>query len=146
MFKSGIKAQGRFLVKMISLSVSLLDDKQKFDETMLNLANAHNKRGVRANEYGIVGEVLFHSVKTCIGPAYTPKVHMAWIKVFSRMLKAIVPTAVAFELHEGYAQVQRMNELDMARKQLAHEYSARKVSTNTPFENTTTTPSTDSSN
>ena len=141
MFKSGIKAQGRFLVKMISLSVSLLDDKKKFEETMINLANAHNKRGVRANEYGIVGEVLFYSVKKCIGPAYTPNVHLAWIKIFSRMLKYIVPTAVAFELHEGYAQVQRMNELDMARKQQVQEFNFKNEN-----EKTTTTPSTDSSN
>ena len=43
---------------MISLSISLLDDKPKFEETMLNLADAHNKRGVKANEYGIVGGLI----------------------------------------------------------------------------------------
>ena len=99
-------------MKMISLSISLLDDKPKFEETMLNLADAHNKRGVRANEYGIVGEVLFYSVKKCIGTAYTPEVHYAWVRVFSRMLKYIVPKAVAFELHEGYAQIERLNNLN----------------------------------
>ena len=87
MFKNGVKAQGRFLVKMMSLSLSLLDNKVKFQETMIDLANAHNKRGVRANEYGIIGEVLFFSIKECIGPAYTPVAHFAWVKIFCRMLK-----------------------------------------------------------
>ena len=111
MFKNGVKAQGRFLVKMMSLSLSLLDNKVKFQETMIDLANAHNKRGVRANEYGIIGEVLFFSIKECIGPAYTPVAHFAWVKIFCRMLKYIVPTAVSFELSEGLAQLNRMNEI-----------------------------------
>jgi len=119
MFKHGIKAQGKFLVKMISLSLSLLDDLKQFEDTMVNLANAHNKRGVRANEYGIVGEVLFYSIKHCIGNSYTPNIHIAWVRIFSRMLKYIVPIAVAFELREGDAQVQRMNDLgDMLKKEL----------------------------
>jgi hypothetical protein len=50
MFKSGLKSQGKFLVKMISLSVTILLDKVKFVETMTKLAEVHNERGVKAIE------------------------------------------------------------------------------------------------
>jgi hemoglobin-like flavoprotein len=116
---------------MISLSISLLDNKPKFEETMVKLADAHNKRGVRANEYGIVGEVLFYTVKRCIGAAYTPEVHYAWVKVFSRMLKYIVPKAVVFELHEGQAQIDRLNTLNENLKKELEDFKLTTTNTTT---------------
>jgi hypothetical protein len=50
MFKSGLKSQGKFLVKMISLSLSLVDDPDKFQVTLVKLTEVHNKRGVKAIE------------------------------------------------------------------------------------------------
>jgi hypothetical protein len=48
---------------------------------------------------GIVGEVLFWVLKQVLGAtAYTAELHTAWIKIYSRMLKTIVPVAVALEL------------------------------------------------
>ena len=48
---------------------------------------------------GIVGEVLFWCMKRVLGQAtFTPQLQTAWIKVYSRMLKTIVPVAVALEL------------------------------------------------
>lgn len=57
---------------------------------------------------GIVGEVLFWSLRQCIGiDMYTPTCHQAWIKVYSNMLKIMVPLAVAHELKDGSAQEKR---------------------------------------
>ena len=50
MFKAGLKSQGKFLVKMISMSLTILLDKEKFVETMTKLAEVHNNRGVKAIE------------------------------------------------------------------------------------------------
>jgi hypothetical protein len=50
LFKAGMKSQGKFLVKMISLSLSELDDKNKFDKNLIKLAQVHFERGVKAVE------------------------------------------------------------------------------------------------
>ena len=57
---------------------------------------------------GIVGEVLFWSLKQCLGvQMYDMLAHQAWIKVYSRMLRIMVPMAVAHELKDGSAQEKR---------------------------------------
>lgn len=108
MFSSGLKSQGKFLVKMVSLALSLFDQDEKFREILVKLAEVHNERGVKAVEYGIVGEVMFWSLRKCLGPVYDSDVHRVWVKIFSRMLKIMVPVAVSFELRCGDAQIERL--------------------------------------
>lgn len=111
MFKKGMKTQGRLLVKIISMAVSMIDDPDKFSLTMVKLTETHNDRGIKSIEYGIVGEVLFWTVRRCLGEAYTPEVQLIWTKVVSRMLKIMVPCAVAFELQShGVHQRNRFSE------------------------------------
>lgn len=50
MFSAGLKVQGKFLVKMMSLTLNIADQDAKFDETMVRLAEVHNDRGVKAIE------------------------------------------------------------------------------------------------
>jgi hypothetical protein len=51
MFSAGLKSQGKFLVKMMSMTLSLIGDKEdKFNEVMVKLAEVHNDRGVKAVE------------------------------------------------------------------------------------------------
>lgn len=45
-----MKSQGKFLVKMISLSLSEMSDADKFEKTLIKLAEIHNERGVKAVE------------------------------------------------------------------------------------------------
>ena len=47
----------------------------------------------------IFGEVLFWSLKKCLGSdVYDTVAHFGWIKIFSKMLTVIVPVVVAFEM------------------------------------------------
>lgn len=50
LFRKGMQSQGTFLVKMISLSLSELEDPNKFDKTLIKLAEVHFHRGVKAVE------------------------------------------------------------------------------------------------
>lgn len=50
MFKSGLKTQGKFLVKMISLCLSEITETAKFTKTLEKLTEAHNTRGVKSIE------------------------------------------------------------------------------------------------
>eukprot|EP01031_Cornospumella_fuschlensis_P026971 gene26971-32586_t len=93
---------GKFLVKMISLALSELDDAEKFDRNLVKLAEIHYQRGVKAVEYGIVGEILFWVMRHVLGTStYLQAVHFAWVKVYSRMLTTIVPVAIGLELKGG---------------------------------------------
>lgn len=115
LFISGLKVQGKFLVKMISLAISLLDDEVKFQQKMESLADAHNNRGIKAIEYGMIGDVLFFSLHHCLGAHYTAQVHCGWVAIFSRMLRYIVPIAVHFEIRSaGQFQDLRLNPVKAA--------------------------------
>ena len=50
MFKSGLKTQGKFLVKMISMAVGMINEPAKFQQTLIKLTETHNERGVKAIE------------------------------------------------------------------------------------------------
>lgn len=54
LFKNGMKSQGKFLVKMITLALSEINDSDKFDKTLIKLAEVHNQRGVKAVECEII--------------------------------------------------------------------------------------------
>ena len=58
-------------------------------------------------EYGIVGEVMFWTLGKIMGVEYTPEVHASWVKIFSSMMKVMVPIAVQHELRDNSAQVSR---------------------------------------
>ena len=131
----------KFLVKMISLSLSLVDDPDKFQVTLVKLTEVHNKRGVKAIECasklllnyiktivtqhpavceffltdGIVGEVLFWTLRKCLGRAYDARTHGAYVKILSRMLKVMVPVAVAFEMNNSEAQQERLSSQHASR-------------------------------
>lgn len=47
---------------------------------------------------GIVGEVLLWSLRRCLGSdSFPAQVQIAWVKIYSRMLRIMVPVAVSYE-------------------------------------------------
>ena len=50
---------------------------------------------------GVVGEVLFWVMRRCLGEAYDNPMHHIWVLIVSRMIKIMVPVAVAYELKTG---------------------------------------------
>lgn len=117
LFKSDIKDQGKFLVMMMSLALSEYSKPSQFDKSLVKLAEIHFKKGVKATECksaistlrckfsdflpdGIVGDVLFWTLRRVLGSDYfTPALLRIWIKIYSRMLKSIMPVAVVCELN-----------------------------------------------
>ena len=97
LFTSGIISQGKFLVKMVSLILNCLKNKQKFIKTMEDLAMRHCERGIRGVEYGIVGDVLFYTMQTAVGTPFTYETGVAWKLIYSSMLQVIIPLCVEYE-------------------------------------------------
>mmetsp|Transcript_6195 Transcript_6195/g.9345 ORF Transcript_6195/g.9345 Transcript_6195/m.9345 type:complete len:207 (+) Transcript_6195:119-739(+) len=104
LFTAGVISQGKFLVKMITLSLHQLDEQEAFINTMHTLAVRHCERGVRAVEFGIVGDVLFYTLRKVLGDDYTDEVDIVWKKIYSGMLRIIVPLVIAYEM-SGSASV-----------------------------------------
>lgn len=110
--------QNKFLARMLTMALLDIDDQTRWDQTFTKLAEMHNEMGVKAVEYGVIGEILFWTIEKCIGEeAFTVDVHMAWIHVMSRILKTMVPVALKFELETG------SNEVQLKRAQLHEELS-----------------------
>ena len=128
MFKTGMQSQGKFLVKLMTLSISMLNEKDKFDNIIRRLAAVHNERGVKAVEYGIMGEVLIWALKRVLGPtAFTVECKNAWIRIFCRMIRIMIPLAVHYEMENGDAQKTRlanMKETDIDEPPKANMKSA----------------------
>lgn len=97
LFTRGIQSQGKFLVKMITMALSQATDAVKFKALMEDLAHKHCQWGVRAIEYGIVGDVLFYSLHAVLGDAYTNAVEQSWCRVYSTMLSLILPVVIRYE-------------------------------------------------
>lgn len=97
LFTTGIISQGKFLVKMISLILNCLKNQEKFILTMKDLALRHCERGIRGIEYGIVGDVLFYTLRSAIGSSFTQEVENSWKLIYSSMLQIIVPLCVEYE-------------------------------------------------
>lgn len=109
MFKDAA-TQGKFLVSLFSFIFTVMDDEAKFNAKLSELAESHCKRGVKSSEYAFIGEVMFWTLKHCLGPAYDGRTHSAWVKIFSKMLKIIVPISVSYELQNNAAQVERVQK------------------------------------
>jgi hemoglobin-like flavoprotein len=100
-FKSGIRSQGKHLCCMISSALTTITDDDKIKENMIYLTEVHHKRGVRTIEYGIMGDVLFWSMKKICGDeVYNVATHRAWVKIMSKLLKYIIPHALSLEMQQ----------------------------------------------
>ena len=114
MFKSAM-SKGSFIHGLLSFLFSILSNKKEFHAKLLHIANSHCKKGVKAVEYGIIGEILFWALETSLTKAvYTESVHIAWVKIFSAMLAVIVPEAVKYELGTTEEIKQRVLDQNIA--------------------------------
>lgn len=115
LFKNGMQSQGKFIVKMIAMIINSLKYRDKFKKTMEDLALRHCQMGVKASEFSIVGDVLFYSLSTCLGSAYTRDVEDTWKKIYSAMLQIIVPLCLRYEGSGTVEKDEDSNRLQMKR-------------------------------
>ena len=131
-----VRAQGTFLTSLFTFVFTVLDNEEQFHARLIELAESHCRRGVKSCEYSIMGDVMFWSLKQCLGKfhssiqiylvfiffllgpgIYTYEVHTSWVKVFSKMLSVIVPISVQNELLSNVAQQERLNAFITMTKQ-----------------------------
>jgi hypothetical protein len=58
MFKSSI-SKGSFIYGLLSFLFTILENKKEFHKRLLSIAQSHCHKGVKAVEYGVIGDVSF---------------------------------------------------------------------------------------
>lgn len=97
LFHNKMRAQGKALVGLLAVAVSVLRVPEKLIPALEDLAKRHAKYGVVASQYGTVGEVLLWSLELVLGTDFTSAHKNAWLKIYCLMLKYIIPVAVEEE-------------------------------------------------
>lgn len=126
---TSLQIQGRFLVKMIALCLSMNDDPLNFARALYKLTEVHNVRGIKSGELGIMGEVLFWTLRKCLGDVeFDDSANLVWIKILSCMLKHMVPVAVAYELKtKGVNQIARVKAIPIFKDDKGKEKDATTI-------------------
>lgn len=103
-----MKAQGKLLVRIVTMALAMVDNRAEFERSMERLAADHYEKGIKAVEYGIMGETLFWALRRALGPTvYDTATHSVWVRIYSEMLTIIVPKVIDFELSNGYVEADR---------------------------------------
>lgn len=97
---TNMQAQGRVLCGVISTALNQLKNPDGFIQLLTKMTHVHSERGIRAMQYGIIGDVLIYSLRACLGSLFDQKATDAWYKVYSYMLKVIVPISLEDEIRE----------------------------------------------
>jgi len=115
--------QVKVLTKMVSLFLLVMENESEQSQTLVKLAEQHYSMGVKAVQCklcelfslssftltlirlscldGVFGEMLFYALQGTIGfDYYSFEVHQAWVRVYSLILKRMIPVAVGCECQE----------------------------------------------
>eukprot|EP00607_Mallomonas_marina_P008588 CAMPEP_0182420254 /NCGR_PEP_ID=MMETSP1167-20130531/4916_1 /TAXON_ID=2988 /ORGANISM="Mallomonas Sp, Strain CCMP3275" /LENGTH=388 /DNA_ID=CAMNT_0024595967 /DNA_START=89 /DNA_END=1258 /DNA_ORIENTATION=+ len=124
LYKDNLKVQVRALVGMIKLILKIFKDPSTTDVILTKVANGHTKKGVKAYQYGVVGEVLIGTFQFCLGDAFTEELKQSWIRIFSHCLKVIVPVAISNDQIEDGVKAPTMEEADKNRDEQTKRLSS----------------------
>lgn len=78
LFGSDIDAQAVRLMQMIAAAVRLLDRPAELESALHALGERHQRYGVTAAHYPLVGQALIDTLAAKLGPAFDGEVRAAW--------------------------------------------------------------------
>eukprot|EP01041_Mallomonas_annulata_P007605 gene7605-15579_t len=104
LFKGSAESQTKVLVAIVATALGQLRDPAGFHKTLETLAHVHVKRGVKGVQFGIAGDVLLWSFSVALKDDFTPELREIWVRLYSSMLKGLVPIAIGDE-RELYRQM-----------------------------------------
>jgi hemoglobin-like flavoprotein len=100
LFKGSIQIQGKALAKIISFLLKDHSDTVLLTEVLTALD--HRKiydYGVKAHEYGYLGESLIYALAVCVGKDdFDEATALAWARIYSMVIAVVVPLHVQYEL------------------------------------------------
>jgi hemoglobin-like flavoprotein len=108
LFKGNIQIQGKALAKIISFLLKEHKDPVLLNSVLVDMANRHiHNYGVKAHEYGLMGEALLYGVAHCVGKEeFDDETANAWVRIYSMVISITVPMHVR---HELQVQIDKMS-------------------------------------
>jgi hemoglobin-like flavoprotein len=99
LFQHDIEQQGVKLMQALRFAVATLDNPRQLQPVLESLGRRHFYYGVEERHYDTVGIALLDSLEHLLGPAFTPEVKEAWLKIY---------THIAETMKRAAAQVRKM--------------------------------------
>lgn len=96
-FQSGCSSHQVAVVNTLGLIIRQLSEEGNATPLLHAIADRHSLAGVKAVEYGIFGDVLFYSLRVVLCDDYTPATDQAWKKMYSSLLRVLIPRSSANE-------------------------------------------------
>lgn len=108
LFRREIDQQGKMIVSLITFALnSFYEDSENLRSKLQKLATAHAAYGVVSSQYNQMGEVLFWTLSKVLGSQFCEPTKLAWVRIYSSLLKIILPVAVEEEKRIIAADVDR---------------------------------------
>lgn len=71
------------LTASISMIVRALDDPETLIPELSRLGRRHQEYGVTGRNYEVLGDALLGTLRTTLGPGWTPELHDAWVEAYT---------------------------------------------------------------
>jgi hemoglobin-like flavoprotein len=85
LFKREIAEQSVKLMETLTVAMAALRDPEGLTALLRKLGRSHRGYGVEERHYGSVEAALIWTLRTSLGPAFTPELERAWTSVYRHM-------------------------------------------------------------
>jgi nitric oxide dioxygenase len=82
MFRDDMANQGMQFLSTLRVVVDHIDDLDRIDGELRNLGRGHGAYGVRAEQYGPMGDALIETMRDTLGPEFDAEAQAAWRKAY----------------------------------------------------------------
>lgn len=85
----------KWIMNILNTILDSINDELEFTRQVQRIAR-HNKkkRNLCVRDFGLIGEMTFFALGKVLRDDYTYDTHMAWIKIFSWVLRIMIPTSL----------------------------------------------------
>mmetsp|Transcript_6163 Transcript_6163/g.9298 ORF Transcript_6163/g.9298 Transcript_6163/m.9298 type:complete len:241 (+) Transcript_6163:61-783(+) len=96
LFDNSYRALSNSIENMISLAISQLQNFDEFSSSLKSIATSQIHHGIYITDFFSYGDALFYSLEQVLGREFTPQDLTSWQKLYSSILRVIVPACIKY--------------------------------------------------
>ena len=90
LFKDDLAAQRIKLMEFLTVAMAMLRDPAGLTVLLRKLGRNHRGYGVQERHFDHVGEALIWTLRTSLGPGFTPELEGAWRSLYGEMASTMI--------------------------------------------------------
>ncbi len=90
LFEPDMATQGIKLMETLTVAIATLGDREGLATLLGRLGQRHKGYGVEERHYASFGEALLWTLRTSLGPAYTPAIELAWQELYGHIASVMI--------------------------------------------------------